>query len=172
MLSACGTLPESGGASPSASSVSRSSTLKQDIAIANPPSPNQPPVQQAETVIASPTEAIPEPDHAVYFERASTDLSAPSRKILRDIAAELSADRRVSVTLIGRTDDLGSKEFCVAIANRRTKVIEDELMSRGVKANQIRKRTRGCETAWDRPCITEACRRLRRSVELKISGNS
>ncbi|MFY9328455.1 MAG: OmpA family protein [Georgfuchsia sp.] len=115
-------------------------------------------------------ELVLDPDSTVFFEIGAADISTRSQEVLRSIARQLSSDRNINVQLIGRTDQLGSKEICVAIANKRMEAVEDALVKKGVKNRQIRKYARGCETTVDRPCSSEACKMQLRSVELKIIG--
>ena len=133
----------------------------------------EPPLQEAGTGPAPQSEPWLDPSQAVFFDITSATLTAAAREKIRSFAKKLKNDRRLNVTLIGRTDDLGSKEICIAIAAKRTEVVEDELINQGVKPNQIRKHACGCETATVRPpCSTESCRRLRRSVELQLMEKS
>lgn len=111
-----------------------------------------------------------DPDHAVYFSRASFDLPEDALVTLRKYADQLNGDRHLVVTLIGSTDDLGSKEMCVAIATRRAAAVEDQLISLGVRARQIRKYARGCDAAIDPSCTSDNCRKQYRRVELRINN--
>lgn len=171
-LNGCGALPEQGGLGtvvplPHASYERQQGTAEPASTTSLLPSPTK-----NYGVAANEPEVIMDPGRVVFFEIADTGLSTKGREVIQKIAAQLYKKRSLAVTLIGRTDHLGSKEICIAIANKRLEVVEDELVRNGVKTKQIRNHVRGCEMATDRPCLSETCRRQRRSVELLIVEKS
>lgn len=111
------------------------------------------------------------PDMAVYFSSSSFELSAEGLQTVRSFADRLNGNRRLVVTLIGSTDGLGSKEMCVAIANKRNAAVEDKLLDFGVKRQQIRKYARGCEAGADLSCTSDSCRKQYRRVEMQIDNS-
>lgn len=122
------------------------------------------PLRHAET-LADPG---PDPARTVFFAYGSTQVSSVSRATLQAIATMLRKDRSNAVTLVGSTDDLGSKEYCIAISSKRADVVEAELLKLGVYHSQIRKRPRGYEVASEYACGSDACRRNRRRVEIQF----
>jgi peptidoglycan-associated lipoprotein len=111
---------------------------------------------------------MPPLDHenSVYFGLASTRIDDAGRQVLRRHAAKLQADPKLTVTLSGYTDDLGSREYNVALGQKRVDAVEQELRALHVPAKQIRKRTYGYEKARPQRCVSEACRQSLRRVEL------
>ena len=110
----------------------------------------------------------PDPSKTVFFEFGSAQLSDDARRTLQAIATLLRMNRRSVVTLVGNTDDLGSKEYCISVSSKRTDAVEAELQSLGVHQNQIRKQPRGYETAAEYACDTEVCRHNRRRVDIEL----
>lgn len=125
-------------------------------------SPTAPPAKQRQPKL--------DRDRAIYFPTASFDVSEDGMKTLRKYAERLNSDRRLVVMLIGSSDEHGSKEMCVAIANKRTIAVEDELLNLGVRPQQIRKYARGCETVSDLSCVADTCRQQYRRVDLRIDS--
>ncbi len=78
----------------------------------------------------------------------------------------LKENRREVITLVGSTDDLGSREYCIAISSKRIDAVELELLKLGVYPGQIRKRPKGYEAANRTICNSEVCRHNRRRVEI------
>lgn len=108
----------------------------------------------------------PDPEKTIFFGLGSMQISNAARATLQNIAARLRLNRRDAVTLVGRTDDLGSKEYCIAISSKRIDAVQAELQKLGAYPSQVRKRPRGFEAAEMTNCITDACRRKRRRVEI------
>ncbi len=159
LLAGCGAAPERSTAT-AASPGSRSDRASpaESIGAASPPGAALPTVGEPEL----------DPARTIYFAPGRADLSPESKTTLRAIAEKLNGDKDLVLMMIGRTEDLGSKEYCVSLAAKRTAAVEDELLARGVRATQIRQRARGCETAADRRCDTETCRRRQRRVDLQL----
>ena len=136
--------------------------------------PSTPAVPAANAISIAPTKPRApklDPERAVYFPATSFDLSNESMNTLRKYAARLNGDRRLVVMLVGSSDDLGSKEMCVAIANKRVAAVEEELLNLGVRQQQIRKVARGCEAVSDLACTADNCRQQYRRVDLRIANS-
>lgn len=112
--------------------------------------------------------AHPNAENAIYFDLASTELSRDALTKVLALSRQLSVDRRLHVTLVGHTDNLGSKEFCVALATKRNASVQAELIRLGVRAGQIHRRSRGCERTQQTPCWSDGCRRQQRRVDLLL----
>lgn len=112
----------------------------------------------------------PDPAHNVFFMSGSDQISAAGRRLLAEVAEKLKGKIRADVTLVGHTDDAGSTEFNVALAQRRVEAVADALEALGVSARQIRRVSYGDEGGGP-TCATAACRQLKRRVELRVSEN-
>ena len=115
-------------------------------------------------------EVVPPLDHAhnVYFSLGSHALGSEAMAALKRHARKLNGNTRLVVTLIGHTDDLGSREYNDALCLKRAKAVEQALLGLGVSPRQIHIAPRyGYEKSPAKPCRTEACRRALRKVELR-----
>lgn len=123
--------------------------------------------RQLETARTAP----PDFENNVYFATASTALDARGRDTLQAYAAKLKAGRDLRVALTGHTDHLGSREYNLALGQKRVDAVAQELIELGVWSRQIVQRTSyGNELGRQRGCRSEACRQASRRVELQISG--
>ena len=75
--------------------------------------------------------------NAVYFAFDKSDLDAAARATLDANAAWLNANRSVNVTVEGNADERGSREYNLALGQRRADAVRDFLSSRGVSADRI-----------------------------------
>ena len=108
---------------------------------------------------------------SVFFPIGSNDITNAGRRLLQDIAERMKGRPRMYVTLIGHTDDAGSAEFNIALAQRRVDTVSNELVSLGVSVRQIRRISYGDEAGGGLSCGTEACRQQKRRVELRVSND-
>ena len=123
-------------------------------------------LDSVENLIKEPIDQEPNPARNVFFSLGSSDITEEARSTLKKIAEMLKKQRRETVTLVGHTEDLGSREYCIAISSKRADAVEAELLKIGVYQSQIRKRPRGNEAASRKMCHSEACRHNRRRVEI------
>lgn len=131
--------------------------------------------------VVQPKEPVPTPDarapqvaapvdeqNSVFFARGATLVDAAGENALRSHAERLRADPELMVTLVGSTDESGSRVYNMAIADKRVGEVYKLLRKFGVPALQIRRYSTGGEIAG-RFCATQACQRLMRRVELRYS---
>jgi peptidoglycan-associated lipoprotein len=104
-----------------------------------------------------------------YFEFNSAELSAEDRDALATHARFMNEVRDVTVVLEGHADERGSREYNLALGERRAKVIERVLTLQGVSPEQIQVISFGEERpqAFDHD---EESYRLNRRVQLLYSG--
>jgi peptidoglycan-associated lipoprotein len=104
-----------------------------------------------------------------YFDFNSSELSVADREALKAHARLLSANPDLSVVVEGHADERGSREYNLALGERRAKAIEEILNLQGVAKEQIQVISFGEE----RPVALghdEEAWRLNRRVELLYSG--
>ena len=88
---------------------------------------------------SSPTYAArPEPDAVISFPAGSDDLSAVDLATLQHLAAKASADPANWINVEAYSDDPGSREMNLALAQRRIEDISHRLAICGFPANRIR----------------------------------
>ncbi|GAV20933.1 peptidoglycan-associated lipoprotein [Mariprofundus micogutta] len=86
--------------------------------------------------VATPTVMKPS-SNSVYFAFDMSDLDASARATLDGYAAWLNANADSSVTVEGNCDERGSREYNLALGQRRADSVRDYLTSAGVSAARI-----------------------------------
>ncbi len=113
--------------------------------------------------------ATPLSTRTFYFEFNSAELSDADREALATHARFMNEVSDVTVVLEGHADERGSREYNLALGERRAKVIERVLSLHGVRPDQIQVISFGEE----RPQAfgkDEESYRLNRRVQLLYSG--
>ncbi len=101
----------------------------------------------------------------VYFGFDSSEITSQAAAILNQHANLLSSNPSASVLIAGNTDERGSREYNIALGERRAQSASAYLASQGVSANNIRVISYGEE----RPAAagnTEEAYALNRRAEL------
>ena len=75
--------------------------------------------------------------NSVYFAFDKSDLDAASVAVLEAHAAWLNANSGVNITIEGNCDERGSREYNLALGQRRADSVRDFLVERGVSGNRI-----------------------------------
>lgn len=73
----------------------------------------------------------------VYFDYDSSTLSNTDVETLQGHAQFLMANANSRIALAGHTDERGTREYNMALGERRAKAVESFLISSGVNANQL-----------------------------------
>ena len=74
---------------------------------------------------------------AVYFNYDSSDISSEDLQTLQAHAQFLMANAASKVALTGHTDERGTREYNMALGERRAKAVESFLITSGVNPNQL-----------------------------------
>ena len=74
----------------------------------------------------------------VFFATDQTGLSAEARAILDRQAGFLSRNPQVHIVIEGHADERGTREYNLALGDRRASATRDYLASRGIAPNRIR----------------------------------
>lgn len=101
-----------------------------------------------------------------YFEFDKSDLSAEARDALVVHAADLKAAPSRRVRLEGHADERGTREYNLALGERRSQSVERYLQVQGVSASQMEIISYGEEMPVDTG-TTEAAYSKNRRVEMK-----
>ncbi len=104
-----------------------------------------------------------------YFDYNSSELSAEDREALSTHARFMAEVPTVTLVLEGHADERGSREYNLALGERRAKTIERILNLEGVPAEQIQVISFGEERPMA-PGHDDEAWRLNRRVELLYSG--
>jgi len=73
----------------------------------------------------------------VYFTFNSSSLTDTAQKTLRRQAGWLLKNKSVGITIEGHCDERGTREFNLALGDRRANAVKNFLMSLGVTANRV-----------------------------------
>lgn len=108
-------------------------------------------------------------NRVIYFEYDSASVRAEDQPILDAHAAYLGKNPNISVRLEGHTDERGSREYNLALGERRALSIRQLLMLQGASADQFRVTSFGEE----RPAVdggNESAWAQNRRVEILYTG--
>jgi len=73
----------------------------------------------------------------IHFAVAKSDINPASYGILNEIAAALAADPQLTVVVEGHTDITGTRDFNLALSQRRAQAVVDYLVGKGVAPNRL-----------------------------------
>ena len=105
----------------------------------------------------------------VFFATNESILTTRSRDTLRKQATWLRANSDITVVLEGHADERGTREYNLALGERRANAAKDYLMTYGVSANRISVISYGKERPVDSGSNPLAWSKNRRSVTVKAN---
>ena len=100
------------------------------------------------------------------FEFDEAELSSGDFRVLQEHAARLNRNRDQSVAVEGHCDERGTREYNLALGERRAIAVQDFLLANGVRPSQLSTRSYGEERPVDTASDEDAWAKNRR-VELK-----
>ena len=86
----------------------------------------------------------------VYFEFDKSSLTSRSLQILKSVVEALNENLSVTVTLAGHADERGTREYNLALGQRRAEAVRDYLYLNGISKDRISVKSYGEE----RPVLT------------------
>ena len=127
LLAACETAPKdaanAAGASGSSSSTSSSTEASSS---------------SSSSASATPAEELASIGDRVFFDYDSSALSAEAKATLSAQAAFLASNPSVTITVEGHCDERGTREYNLALGERRATAARDYLVAQGVNAARIK----------------------------------
>ena len=105
----------------------------------------------------------------VFFATNESILTTRSRDTLRKQAAWLRENSEVTVVLEGHADERGTREYNLALGERRANAAKDYLMTYGISSNRISVISYGKERPVDSGSNPLAWSKNRRSVTVKAN---
>ena len=105
----------------------------------------------------------------VFFATNETVLTTASRDTLRKQAAWLRKNSGVNVVLEGHADERGTREYNLALGERRANSAKDYLMTYGISSDRIAVLSYGKERPVDSGSNPLAWSKNRRSVTVKAN---
>ena len=105
----------------------------------------------------------------VFFATNESVLTTASRETLRKQAAWLRKNSDVTVVLEGHADERGTREYNLALGERRANAAKDYLMTYGISSNRISVISYGKERPVDSGSNPLSWSKNRRSVTVKAN---
>ena len=105
----------------------------------------------------------------VFFATNKSSLTTASRATLRKQATYLRKNKKLNVTIEGHADERGTREYNLALGERRANAAKDYLMTYGISGNRISVISYGKERPVDSGSNPLAWSKNRRSVTVKAN---
>ena len=105
----------------------------------------------------------------VFFATNETVLTTASRETLRKQAAWLRKNSKITIVLEGHADERGTREYNLALGERRANSAKDYLLTYGISTDRISVLSYGKERPVDSGSSPLAWSKNRRSVSVKAN---
>ena len=105
----------------------------------------------------------------VFFATNETVLTTASRETLRKQAAWLRKNSKITVVLEGHADERGTREYNLALGERRANSAKDYLLTYGISSDRISVISYGKERPVDSGSTPLSWSKNRRSVSVKAN---
>ena len=105
----------------------------------------------------------------VFFATNKSTLTTASRDTLRKQAAWMRKKKDLTFTIEGHADERGTREYNLALGERRANAAKDYLMTYGISSNRISVLSYGKERPVDSGSNPLAWSKNRRSVTVKAN---
>ena len=105
----------------------------------------------------------------VFFATNKSSLTTASRATLRKQATFLRKNKKLNVTIEGHADERGTREYNLALGERRANSAKDYLMTYGISSDRISVLSYGKERPVDSGSNPLAWSKNRRSVTVKAN---
>ena len=105
----------------------------------------------------------------VFFATNETVLTTASRETLRKQASWLRKNSKINVVLEGHADERGTREYNLALGDRRANAAKDYLMTQGISASRITTISFGKERPVNSASNNKAWAQNRRSVTVRTN---
>ena len=105
----------------------------------------------------------------VFFATNKSSLTTASRETLRKQATYLRKNKNLNVTIEGHADERGTREYNLALGERRANAAKDYLMTYGISGKRISVISYGKEKPVNTASSALAWSQNRRSVTVKVN---
>ena len=105
----------------------------------------------------------------VFFATNKSSLTTAARETLRKQATYLRKNKNLNVTIEGHADERGTREYNLALGERRANAAKDYLMTYGISSDRISVLSYGKERPVDSGSNPLAWSKNRRSVTVKAN---
>ena len=104
----------------------------------------------------------------VFFATNKSSLTTASRATLRKQATFLRKNKKLNVTIEGHADERGTREYNLALGERRANAAKDYLMTYGISGKRLSVISYGKERPVNSDSSALAWSQNRRSVTVKV----
>ena len=104
----------------------------------------------------------------VFFATNKSSLTTASRETLRKQATYLRKNKELNVTIEGHADERGTREYNLALGERRANAAKDYLMTYGISGKRLSVISYGKERPVNSDSSALAWSQNRRSVTVKV----
>jgi peptidoglycan-associated lipoprotein len=101
------------------------------------PGTARPPVRMGTGFTGTPAGTRPDLKYSVYFEYDQYDIKPEYRALVESHARWLKANPKARIVIEGNADERGSREYNVALGQRRAEAVAKMLVLLGAKPDQI-----------------------------------
>ena len=105
----------------------------------------------------------------VFFATNKSSLTTASRETLRKQATYLRKNKELNVTIEGHADERGTREYNLALGERRANAAKDYLMTYGISGKRMSVISYGKEKPVNPASTPLAWSQNRRSVTVKVN---
>ena len=105
----------------------------------------------------------------IFFATNKSSLTTASRATLRKQATYLRKNKNLNVTIEGHADERGTREYNLALGDRRANAAKDFLMAQGISASRITTISFGKERPVNSASNNKAWSQNRRSVTVRTN---
>ena len=105
----------------------------------------------------------------VFFATNKSNLTTAARETLRKQAKFLRKNKKLNVTVEGHADERGTREYNLALGERRANAAKDYLMTYGISGKRISVISYGKEKPVNTASTPLAWSQNRRSVTVKVN---
>jgi peptidoglycan-associated lipoprotein len=105
----------------------------------------------------------------VFFATNKSSLTTASRETLRKQATYLRKNSKLNVTIEGHADERGTREYNLALGERRANAAKDYLMTYGISGKRLSVISYGKERPVNPASSSLAWSQNRRSVTVKVN---
>ena len=105
----------------------------------------------------------------VFFATNKSSLTSAARETLRKQATYLRKNKKLNVTIEGHADERGTREYNLALGERRANAAKDYLMTYGISGKRISTISYGKEKPVNPASSPLAWSQNRRSVTIKVN---
>jgi|TARA_B100001093_G_C26649646_1_gene936900 peptidoglycan-associated lipoprotein len=105
----------------------------------------------------------------VFFATNKSSLTSASRETLRKQATYLRKNKDLNVTIEGHADERGTREYNLALGERRANAAKDYLMTYGISGKRLSVISYGKEKPVNSDSTSLAWSQNRRAVTVKVN---